>query len=55
MWGFFEKVGQVAGTPENCLYLLSQGYSVLVFPEEAEGMQPFHQAYELQNFWSDSP
>ncbi|MEE2835004.1 MAG: lysophospholipid acyltransferase family protein [Myxococcota bacterium] len=48
---FFEKVGQVAGTPENCLYLLSRGYSVLVFPEGAKGItKPFHRAYELQNF-----
>ncbi len=48
---FFEKCGQVTGTPENCLYLLSRGYSVLVFPEGAKGIsKPFHRAYELQNF-----
>jgi 1-acyl-sn-glycerol-3-phosphate acyltransferase len=45
------KCGQVAGTPENCLYLLSKGYSVLVFPEGANGItKPFHRAYELQRF-----
>jgi 1-acyl-sn-glycerol-3-phosphate acyltransferase len=48
---FFEKCGQVTGTPENCLYLLSRGYSVLVFPEGAKGItKPFHRAYELQAF-----
>ena len=48
---FYEKCGQVAGTPENCLYLLSKGYSVLVFPEGARGInKPFHRAYELQGF-----
>ncbi|MDE0881555.1 MAG: lysophospholipid acyltransferase family protein [Myxococcota bacterium] len=48
---FYEKCGQVAGTPENCLYLLKKGYSVLVFPEGARGInKPFHRAYELQSF-----
>jgi 1-acyl-sn-glycerol-3-phosphate acyltransferase len=31
--------------------LLSKGYSVLVFPEGARGInKPFHRAYELQGF-----
>ena len=48
---FLEKCGQVAGTPENCLYLLNNGYSVLVFPEGVRGInKPFHRAYELQRF-----
>jgi 1-acyl-sn-glycerol-3-phosphate acyltransferase len=48
---FLEKCGQVAGTPENCLYLLNKGYSVLVFPEGVRGInKPFHRAYELQGF-----
>ena len=48
---FLEKCGQVAGTPENCLYLLSKGYSVLVFPEGTRGInKPFHRSYELQGF-----
>ena len=48
---FFEKCGQVAGTPANCLYLLKVGYSVLVFPEGVRGVnKPIHRAYELQGF-----
>jgi 1-acyl-sn-glycerol-3-phosphate acyltransferase len=48
---FFERCGQVTGTPENCRYLLAQGYPVLVFPEGTRGIsKPYQKAYQLQSF-----
>ena len=48
---FFERCGQVAGTPENAEYLLAHDYSLLVFPEGQRGInKPIHQAYQMAPF-----
>ena len=43
--------GTVAGTPTNCITMLSEGNCVMVFPEGARGAnKPFRQRYQLQRF-----
>lgn len=47
----FARLGQVLGTPENCMYLLERDEAVLVFPEGAKGIsKTIDKAYQLQDF-----
>lgn len=47
----FARLGAIVGTPENCVRLLEQGHSVLVFPEGVRGVgKTFDKAYQLQEF-----
>ncbi len=48
---FFARVGQVVGTPENCLRLLEQDQAILVFPEGIRGISKLYsERYQLQEF-----
>jgi 1-acyl-sn-glycerol-3-phosphate acyltransferase len=48
---FMSRVGQIVGTPENCLRLLRQEEAILVFPEGIRGIaKKFNQRYQLQEF-----
>ena len=47
----FARWGQIVGTPENCVRLLEEDESILVFPEGARGIsKPFNKRYQLQEF-----
>jgi 1-acyl-sn-glycerol-3-phosphate acyltransferase len=47
----FARWGQITGTPENCVRLLEDEESILVFPEGAKGIsKPFNKRYQLQEF-----
>lgn len=47
----FARLGQVVGTPENCRRLLSQGETILVFPEGVRGISKLYRnRYQLQEF-----
>lgn len=48
---FFMKLGQIVGDQKNCLQLLKNGQSVLVFPEGVKGSgKTIDQRYQLQDF-----
>ncbi len=48
---FFSRVGQVVGTPENCLRLLREEHTILVFPEGVRGLNKlYRERYQLQEF-----
>lgn len=48
---FFMKLGQIVGEQKNCLQLLKNGQSVLVFPEGVKGSgKTIDQRYQLQEF-----
>ncbi|MCA9670400.1 MAG: acyltransferase family protein [Myxococcales bacterium] len=48
---FFSRIGQVVGTPDNCLRLLEDEEVLLVFPEGARGIsKPLTRRYQLQDF-----
>lgn len=48
---FFERCGQLIGTPDNCRRLLSSEEAILVFPEGVRGINKlYHQRYMLQQF-----
>src|SRR5262245_40574908 len=48
---FFQRCGQILGTPENCRRLLEDVESILVFPEGVRGLsKPITQRYQLQEF-----
>jgi len=48
---FFERFGQLVGTPENCRRLLRNEESILVFPEGVTGITKlFHERYQLKPF-----
>lgn len=48
---FFERCGQLIGTPDNCRRLLSSEEGILVFPEGVRGISKlYHQRYMLQQF-----
>ena len=45
------RMGMMAGTPENCIAMLNDGECVMVFPEGARGAnKPFRKRYQLQRF-----
>ncbi len=45
------RMGQMVGTPENCVAMLEQDECVMVFPEGADGAnKPFRERYQLQRF-----
>jgi len=45
------RMGQMVGTPENCVSMLENDECVMVFPEGAEGAnKPYAKAYQLQRF-----
>ncbi len=45
------RMGMMAGTPENCIAMLNDGECVMVFPEGARGAnKPFKKRYQLQRF-----
>ena len=45
------RLGMMAGTPENCTAMLNDGECVMVFPEGARGAnKPFRKRYQLQRF-----
>ncbi len=47
------RLGQVVGTPENCLRLLRNEEAILVFPEGVRGLsKPFSRRYQLARFGS---
>lgn len=48
---FVNRMGSLAGTPENCISVLNDGECVMVFPEGARGAnKPFRKRYQLQRF-----
>lgn len=48
---FFSRVGQVVGTPENCIRLLENDEAILVFPEGTRGLNKvFSKRYQLAEF-----
>jgi 1-acyl-sn-glycerol-3-phosphate acyltransferase len=48
---FFERCGQIIGTPDNCRRVLSAEEAILVFPEGARGINKlFHERYQLKPF-----
>ncbi len=48
---FFERCGQLIGTPDNCRRLLSAEEAILVFPEGARGINKlYHERYQLKEF-----
>ncbi|MBN1946264.1 MAG: acyltransferase family protein [Bradymonadales bacterium] len=48
---FLARCGQVVGTPENCVLLLSRGEGILVFPEGVRGIsKTFDRRYQLEEF-----
>lgn len=48
---FFQRCGQVVGSPENARRLLQQEEALLVFPEGIRGIsKPFEQRYQLVDF-----
>lgn len=50
---FFMKLGQIVGDQKNCLQLLKNKQSVLVFPEGVKGSgKTIDHSYELQDFGS---
>ncbi len=50
---FFMKLGQIVGDQKNCLQLLKNNQSVLVFPEAVKGSgKTIDHSYELQDFGS---
>ncbi len=45
------RLGQISGTPENCVKLLEEGHPVLIFPEgEKGGGKTIFDRYKLMNF-----
>lgn len=47
----FSRIGQIVGTPENCLRLLAAGEAILVFPEGVRGLgKLWAKRYQLQEF-----
>jgi len=53
MGTYAARIGTLVGTPENCVEMLGEGESVMVFPEGARGAnKPFHKRYQLQRFGS---
>ena len=45
------RMGQMVGTPENCVVMLEDEECVMVFPEGARGAnKPFRKRYQLQRF-----
>ena len=48
---FAARLGQMVGTPENCVEMLEADECVMVFPEGARGAnKPFRKRYQLQRF-----
>jgi 1-acyl-sn-glycerol-3-phosphate acyltransferase len=48
---WFNRWGQITGTPENCRRLLENEEAIMVFPEGARGIsKPFSKRYQLQQF-----
>ncbi len=48
---WFNRWGQIVGTPENCRRLLEEEEAIMVFPEGARGIsKPFSKRYQLQQF-----
>jgi 1-acyl-sn-glycerol-3-phosphate acyltransferase len=48
---FMQRVGQIVGTPQNCLRLLEHEEAILVFPEGVTGINKlFHERYQLKEF-----
>lgn len=48
---FFERCGQLIGTPDNCRRVLAADEAILVFPEGARGISKlFHERYQLKSF-----
>jgi 1-acyl-sn-glycerol-3-phosphate acyltransferase len=48
---FFQRIGQVVGTPENCRRLLAAGETIMVFPEGVRGLNKLYdKRYQLQEF-----
>ncbi len=48
---WFNRWGQITGTPENCRRLLEDEECIMVFPEGARGIsKPFSKRYQLQQF-----
>ncbi|RMH37751.1 MAG: acyltransferase family protein [Deltaproteobacteria bacterium] len=48
---WFNRWGQITGTPENCRRLLEAEEAIMVFPEGARGIsKPYSQRYQLQRF-----
>jgi 1-acyl-sn-glycerol-3-phosphate acyltransferase len=48
---FFERCGQIVGTPANCRRVLLSEEAILAFPEGARGINKlFHERYQLKHF-----
>ncbi|HLV61683.1 MAG TPA: lysophospholipid acyltransferase family protein [Fredinandcohnia sp.] len=48
---FFSRLGQVVGTPENCIRLLEADETILVFPEGTRGLNKVYaKRYQLASF-----
>jgi 1-acyl-sn-glycerol-3-phosphate acyltransferase len=48
---YFSRMGQMLGTPDNCIRMLENDEAVLVFPEGARGINKMiWQRYQLQQF-----
>lgn len=48
---FFERCGQIVGTPDNCRRLLLRDEPILAFPEGVRGINKlFHERYQLKKF-----
>lgn len=48
---WFNRWGQITGTPENCRRLLEDEEAIMVFPEGSRGIsKPYSKRYQLQRF-----